>query len=559
MNINSPLIRKFITLGRLDNDKVKLEQGRCRSAAELIVRCSNMSHNELLTQCVELFRVPHFDLSQYDEARIDKGLLKEKLMRRHHVVPLSQKGSKLVLAVSDPTDYGALENYEFSTGLQCDVVLADYQHIDKLIERLFDATHALELSQQDTEELADLHKEDVKHTVNEEHNSEDDAPIIVYINKILRDAINRSASDLHFEPYDGEYRIRFRIDGVLHEMAHPPWALANRLAARIKVMAKLDISEKRKPQDGRIKITLSQSHQIDFRVSTLPTLWGEKIVMRVLDSSDISLGIDALGYEEAQKEKYLNALKQPHGMILVTGPTGSGKTVSLYSGLSILNTAERNISTAEDPVEINVKGINQVQINTKADLTFANALRAFLRQDPDVVMVGEIRDLETAEIAIKASQTGHLVLSTLHTNSAPETLTRLLNMGVPAYNVASSVTLVIAQRLARKLCKHCKEPDKAPRDELLKQGFSEASLERIKLYKAVGCEECTDGFKGRTGLYEVLEITPTLSQAIMDGASSLDLSRLAKQEGFTTLRESGLHKAAEGVTSIAEVNRVTQL
>ncbi|MEO2281706.1 type IV-A pilus assembly ATPase PilB [Pseudoalteromonas pernae] len=559
MNINSPLIRKFITLGRLDNDKVKLEQDRCRSAAELIVRCSSMSHNELLTQCVELFRVPHFDLSQFDENRIDKSLLKEKLIRRHRVLPLSQKGTKLVLAVSDPTDYGAFENYEFSTGLQCEVVLSDFQHIDKLIERLFDATHALELSQKDTEELADLHKEEVKNVVDDNQYSDDDAPIIVYINKILRDAINRSASDLHFEPYDGEYRVRFRIDGVLHEMAHPPWALANRIAARIKVMAKMDISEKRKPQDGRIKISLSRSHQIDFRVSTLPTLWGEKIVMRILDSSDISLGIDALGYEEDQKAKYLRALKQPHGMILVTGPTGSGKTVSLYSGLSILNTAERNISTAEDPVEINVKGINQVQINTKADLTFANALRAFLRQDPDVVMVGEIRDLETAEIAIKASQTGHLVMSTLHTNSAPETLTRLLNMGVPAYNVASSVTLVIAQRLARKLCKHCKEPDKLPHDELLKQGFTEEQLSRLKLFKAVGCEECTDGFKGRTGLYEVMEITPPLAQAIMDGASSLDLARLAKNDGYTTLRESGLHKAAEGITSISEVNRVTQL
>ncbi|MFY8273609.1 type IV-A pilus assembly ATPase PilB [Pseudoalteromonas sp. SSDWG2] len=558
MNINSPLIRKFITLGRLDNDKVKLEQDRCRSAAELIVRCSNMSHNELLTQCVELFRVPHFDLSQFDETRIERSLLKERLMRRHHVIPLVQKGSKLVLAVSDPTDYGALENYEFSTGLQCDVVLADYQYIDKLIDRLFDATHALELSQKDTEELADLHKDDAKVPEDDSQYSDDDAPIIVYINKILRDAINRHASDLHFEPYDGEYRIRFRVDGVLHEMAHPPWALASRLAARIKVMAKLDISEKRKPQDGRIKLSLSQRHQVDFRVSTLPTLWGEKIVMRILDSSDVKLGIDALGYEEDQKKKYLHALAQPHGMILVTGPTGSGKTVSLYTGLSILNTAERNISTAEDPVEINVKGINQVQINPKADLTFANALRAFLRQDPDVVMVGEIRDLETAEIAIKAAQTGHLVMSTLHTNSAPETLTRLLNMGVPSYNVASSVSLIIAQRLARKLCKHCKTPDELPKDELLNQGFTEEQVNNIKLFKAVGCDECTDGFKGRTGLYEVMEITPTLSQAIMDGANSLELAALAKKDGYQTIRESGLHKVAEGVTSLTEVNRVTQ-
>ncbi|WP_105264833.1 type IV-A pilus assembly ATPase PilB [Pseudoalteromonas sp. T1lg76] len=556
MNINSPLIRKFITLGRLDNDKVRLEQDRCRSAAELIVRCSNMSQNELLSQCVELFRVPYFDLSQFDEQSIDTNLLKERLIRRHHVLPLAKKGNRLMLAVSDPTDYGALENYEFSTGLQCDVVLCDYQHIDKLIESLFDATHALKISEQDVKELEQIQHDD-GHVADDHETSDDDAPIIVYINKILRDAIHREASDLHFEPYDGEYRIRFRIDGVLHEMAHPPFNLANRLAARIKVMAKLDISEKRKPQDGRIKMSLSQHRKIDFRVSTLPTLWGEKIVMRILDGSTTLLGIDVLGYEPEQKLLYLDALAQPQGMILVTGPTGSGKTVSLYTGLSILNTAERNISTAEDPVEINVKGINQVQINPKADLTFANALRAFLRQDPDVVMVGEIRDLETAEIAIKASQTGHLVLSTLHTNSAPETITRLLNMGVPAYNVASSVTLVIAQRLARKLCKHCKVPEQLPVDELLKQGYSEAEAANLTLYRAVGCDECTEGYKGRIGLYEMLPISPKISQAVMNGATSIEIAAIAKQDGFTTLRGAGLRKAAAGITSLTEINRVT--
>ncbi|WP_105253731.1 type IV-A pilus assembly ATPase PilB [Pseudoalteromonas sp. T1lg75] len=559
MNINSPLIRKFITLGRLDNDKVRLEQDRCRSAAELIVRCSNMSQNELLTQCVELFRVPYFDLSQFDEQSIDKSLLKERLIRRHHVIPLAQKGNRLMLAVSDPTDYGALENYEFSTGMQCDVVLCDYQQIDKIIENLFDATHALKISEEDAKDLGQIHHEDDDHAADEHETRDDDAPIIVYINKILRDAIHREASDLHFEPYDGEYRIRFRIDGVLHEMAHPPFNLSNRLAARIKVMAKLDISEKRKPQDGRIKLSLSQHRKIDFRVSTLPTLWGEKIVMRVLDASDITLGIDSLGFEEQQKQLYLQALAQPYGMILATGPTGSGKTVSLYTGLSILNTAERNISTAEDPVEINVKGINQVQINPKADLTFANALRAFLRQDPDVVMVGEVRDLETAEIAIKASQTGHLVLSTLHTNSAPETITRLLNMGVPAYNVASSVTLVIAQRLARRLCKHCKEPEQLPVDELLNQGYSEKEIANLTLYKAVGCDECTEGYKGRIGLYELLPISPKISQAIMNGATSMEIKEIAMKDGFTTLRESGLHKAAAGITSLTEINRVTLL
>ena len=559
MNINSPLIRKFITLGRIDSDTVKAHQEQSRCAAETIVRSSNMSNQELLAQCVELFRTPYIDLSSFDPRSIDKHLLNEQLIRRHHMLPISTKGNKLFLAASDPTDYGAFENYEFSTGLQCEVVLADYRQIDNLIEQLFDATHTLKLSQEDSDELSHLAKQDYDNHHPEQGNEDDDAPIIVYINKILRDAIRRGASDLHFEPYDGDYRIRFRIDGVLHEMANPPYALSTRLAARIKVMSKLDISEKRKPQDGRIKLTISPRNSIDFRVSTLPTMWGEKIVMRVLDSSNATLGIDALGYEEEQKQLYLHALQQPQGMILVTGPTGSGKTVSLYSGLSILNTPERNISTAEDPVEINVKGINQVQINPKAELTFANALRAFLRQDPDVVMVGEIRDLETAEVAIKAAQTGHLVLSTLHTNSAPETITRLLNMGVPAYNVASSVSLIIAQRLARRLCKYCKEPEQLPTEELIKQGFDANSVAQVKLYQAKGCDQCTDGYKGRVGIYEVLEVSADIAKVIVSGGSSIDIAETAKEAGCATLRQSGLRKAAEGITSLSEVNRVTRL
>ncbi|KJY97819.1 type IV-A pilus assembly ATPase PilB [Pseudoalteromonas ruthenica] len=559
MNINSPLIRKFITLGRIDSDTVKVHQEQSRCAAETIIRSSNMSNQELLAQCVELFRTPYIDLSSFDPRSIDKHLLNEQLIRRHHMLPISAKGNKLFLAASDPTDYGAFENYEFSTGLQCEVVLADYRQIDNLIEQLFDATHTLKLSQEDSDELSHLAKQDYDNHHPEQGNEDDDAPIIVYINKILRDAIRRGASDLHFEPYDGDYRIRFRIDGVLHEMANPPYALSTRLAARIKVMSKLDISEKRKPQDGRIKLTISPRNSIDFRVSTLPTMWGEKIVMRVLDSSNATLGIDALGYEEEQKQLYLHALQQPQGMILVTGPTGSGKTVSLYSGLSILNTPERNISTAEDPVEINVKGINQVQINPKAELTFANALRAFLRQDPDVVMVGEIRDLETAEVAIKAAQTGHLVLSTLHTNSAPETITRLLNMGVPAYNVASSVSLIIAQRLARRLCKYCKEPEQLPTEELIKQGFDANSVAQVKLYQAKGCDQCTDGYKGRVGIYEVLEVSADIAKVIVSGGSSIDIAKTAKEAGCATLRQSGLRKAAEGITSLSEINRVTRL
>ena len=371
------------------------------------------------------------------------------------------------------------------------------------------------------------------------------------------DAIKKGASDLHFEPYEHKYRIRFRIDGILHEVASPPNTLASKLSARIKVMSRLDIAEKRKPQDGRIKLKVTERKSIDFRVSTMPTLWGEKIVMRILDSSSAMLGIDVLGYEPEQKKLYLDALEQPQGMILVTGPTGSGKTVSLYTGLNILNQPERNISTAEDPVEINLEGVNQVQINTKADMTFANALRAFLRQDPDVVMVGEIRDLETAEISIKAAQTGHLVLSTLHTNSAPETITRLLNMGVPAYNVASSISLIIAQRLARRLCSKCKTPEQLPREELIRQGFNEQQIQDMVLYAPKGCENCTDGYKGRVGIYEVMKITPEIAQIIMRGGNSLEIADVSLKAGYNNLRLSGIRKAAEGVTSLAEINRVT--
>lgn len=414
------------------------------------------------------------------------------------------------------------------------------------------------MSEDDFKEFSGMDVEDTQQQQdsNDEKDKED-APIIVYINKILMDAIKKGASDLHFEPYEHKYRIRFRIDGMLHEMASPPTSLSTRLSARIKVMSRLDIAEKRKPQDGRIKLKISDRKSIDFRVSTLPTLWGEKIVMRILDSSSAMLGIDVLGYEPEQKALYMDALAQPQGMILVTGPTGSGKTVSLYTGLNILNKPERNISTAEDPVEINLEGINQVQINPKAEMTFANALKAFLRQDPDVVMVGEIRDLETAEISIKAAQTGHLVMSTLHTNSAPETLTRLLNMGVPAYNVASSISLIIAQRLARRLCPKCKTPETLPEEELNRQGFVKAGINDITLYKANGCDHCTEGYKGRVGVYEVVKITPEIAQVIMEGGNSIQIADMAAKAGFANLRISGLKKAAAGVTSLAEINRVT--
>ncbi|TMN81815.1 MULTISPECIES: type IV-A pilus assembly ATPase PilB [unclassified Pseudoalteromonas] len=558
MNINSPLLRKFLTLGRIDADTVKAKQQEFASTAELISKCGKIDSKELAEQCIDLFRVPYFDLKDFDPASIPADLVKEKLIRKHHILPLVQKGRKVYVAASDPTDYGAFENFEFSTGFSCEIVVVDYIQLDNKIEQLLDATGSLDLSDDEFKEFADLDTENQKESTPQD-DDKDDAPIIVYINKILMDAIKKGASDLHFEPYEHKYRIRFRIDGILHEVASPPNTLATKLSARIKVMSRLDIAEKRKPQDGRIKLKITERKSIDFRVSTMPTLWGEKIVMRILDSSSAMLGIDVLGYEEEQKKLYMDALGQPQGMILVTGPTGSGKTVSLYTGLNILNQPERNISTAEDPVEINLEGINQVQINPKADMTFANALRAFLRQDPDVVMVGEIRDLETAEISIKAAQTGHLVLSTLHTNSAPETITRLLNMGVPAYNVASSISLIIAQRLARRLCPKCKTPEQLPSEELSRQGFSTAQIDDMTLYAPKGCDSCTDGYKGRVGIYEVMQITPEIAQIIMRGGNSLEIAEVSLKAGFNNLRLSGLRKAADGLTSLAEINRVTNM
>ena len=497
------------------------------------------------------------DLDFFDINAIPESLRNEKLIRKHHILPLAKRHKTLFLAVVDPTDMTSVEDFEFNTGLNAEMIVVEFDKLHKAIDKLFDttATDSFTDTQWDLAKmgLASGEEEDTK-TVGSDS---EDQPIISFINKMLHDAIRKGASDLHFEPYEKSYRIRFRIDGILHEVASPPVALSTRLSARLKVMSRLDIAEKRVPQDGRIKLKLSQKKSIDFRVSTLPTLWGEKIVMRILDSDSAVLGIDILGYEPEQKQLYLDALAQPQGMILVTGPTGSGKTVSLYTGLNILNTEETNISTAEDPVEINLPGINQVQVNPRAGLTFPSALKAFLRQDPDVIMVGEIRDLETAEIAIKAAQTGHLVLSTLHTNSAPETLTRLLNMGVPAYNVASSVTLIIAQRLARRLCNHCKAVEQLPEQEALKQGFMASQISQLKLFKPVGCDHCTGGYKGRLGIYEVMPITAQIAAKIMAGANSLDIAAQAQSEGFPNLRQSALKKAAAGLTSLAEVNRVT--
>ncbi len=559
MQLNSPLLRKLENYGLIETNSIDFNNGDI-SLPERICSSTSLSSKELAKKASTLFQAPFLDLANYDMSMLPSGRVRnDKLIKKHKVLPVAQKGKTIYLASADPTNFDAFEDFEFNTGLQTEVVVVDFEQLDLAIESLFDKSDGIELSDEQMQELSGVSADvdDKADLATDVNSKEDDAPIIVYINKILMDAIKKGASDLHFEPYEKKYRIRFRVDGVLHEIASPPIGLESRISARIKVMSQLDLAEKRKPQDGRIKLKISQKKSIDFRVSTLPTLWGEKIVMRILDSSSAMLGIEVLGYEDAQKELYLNALGQPQGMILVTGPTGSGKTVSLYTGLNILNLPERNISTAEDPVEINLEGINQVQINPRADMTFANALRAFLRQDPDVVMVGEIRDLETAEISIKAAQTGHLVLSTLHTNSAPETLTRLMNMGVPSYNIASSISLIIAQRLARRLCPACKEPETLPHEELMKLGFSNEQVFDLNLFKAVGCDKCTEGYKGRVGIYEVMPITPKIADVIMQGGNSLDIAQIAEQEGINNLRKSGLLKAANGVTSITEINRVT--
>lgn len=529
---NKPFIRYLVEDKKLDGEKI----------------AAILSHR---------FGYPYIQLSHFDTSLVPEGVRNEKLIHKHNALPLFLRGKVLFIAMSDPTNLEALEEIQFNTGYSTELILTDESGLQRCIEKVLeDESSALDITDIDSEELAGL---DVQEENNDDsvNSGEDDAPIVVFINKILLDAIKKGASDLHFEPYEKSFRIRFRIDGILTEIARPPVSLSSRMSARLKVMSKLDIAERRVPQDGRIKLALSKKKSIDFRVSTLPTMWGEKIVMRILDSSSAMLGIDMLGYEPEQKKIYMEALEQPQGMILVTGPTGSGKTVSLYTGLNILNTEERNISTAEDPVEINLEGINQVQINNRAGLTFPSALRSFLRQDPDIVMVGEIRDLETAEIAIKAAQTGHLVLSTLHTNSAAETLTRLLNMGVPSYNVASSVTIIIAQRLARRLCPHCKVPEQLSELQLAEQGFPADKLTDIKLFKPVGCDQCTGGYKGRVGIYEVIKISPEISTIIMEGGNSLDIAKQCQKEGYNNLRQSGLQKAMSGMTSLAEINRVT--
>jgi type IV pilus assembly protein PilB len=518
---------------------------------------------KLATVASEEFGSPVFDLSCYDRESYNKELVSMEMVLKHNAVPLYKRGTRLYIGLGDPSDLHALDEIKFNTGLNTEAVVVDAVALSKFIKRMQEGDEASNvgtgLEGLEDSGLDDLDTEAVDEGGGGDINvgEADETPVVRFINKAMVDAIRTGASDLHFEPYEKVYRVRFRTDGMLHEVARPPVQLGSRLAARLKVMAQMDISERRVPQDGRIKLKLSKNKAIDFRVNTCPTLFGEKVVARILDPSSAKMGIDALGYEPDQKELYMKALEKPQGMILVTGPTGSGKTVSLYTGINILNTPERNISTAEDPVEINLEGINQVNVNPKTGLGFAEALKSFLRQDPDIIMVGEIRDLETGSIAIKAAQTGHMVMSTLHTNSAAETITRLLNMGIPAFNLATSLNLIIAQRLGRRLCSSCKEPVQYPKEMLLAEGFLESDLEKAQFMKPVGCSKCAKGYKGRVGIYEVVKITPALQEMIMTGGNSIEISRLARKEGFNDIRRSGLIKCLQGLSSLEEVNRVT--
>jgi type IV pilus assembly protein PilB len=508
------------------------------------------------------FGVPVMDISGLDLSQAPVKLVDEKLINLHHALPLYKRGNRLFVGISDPTNTRALDEIKFHANLTVEPILVDEDLLRRGIEQAFTQVDNLNDSMGDDEGLENLELGSVDDDPGDGPGGVDakgdDTPVVKFINKVLLDAIKRGASDIHFEPYENEYRVRLRMDGILRSVAKPPVKLNPRIASRLKVMASLDIAERRVPQDGRIKLNLSKTKSMDFRVSTCPTLFGEKIVLRILDGSAAKLGIDKLGYEDVQKKLFLDAIEKPYGMVLVTGPTGSGKTVSLYTALNILNTEGRNISTVEDPVEIRVSGINQVQQNQKRGMTFAAALRSFLRQDPDVIMVGEIRDLETAEIAVKAAQTGHMVLSTLHTNDAPQTIARLMNMGIAPFNIISSVTLVIAQRLARKL-HDCKKPTSLPKHALLAEGFEEADVDAgITLYEAVGCDECNEGYKGRTGIYQVMPMTEEIQAIVLEGGNAMKIAQAAERSGINDLRKSALLKARNGITSLAEINRVTK-
>ncbi|MEJ5897632.1 type IV-A pilus assembly ATPase PilB [Aquabacterium sp. G14] len=555
--------RVLVNAGKLDSVEAdalaKTAKEQKSSFVHAVVSSGKLSASALAQTLSKALSVPVVDLSAIDVQRLPKGIIDNKLSSQYQVLALSKRGNRLFVAASDPTSQEAVERIKFATQLNPEWIIVEH---DKLLKMLEGSTASAQ------EQLAALASSDFEFDVTEDTGTAqqdspdmaaevEDAPVVRFLQKMLIDAINARASDLHFEPYEYNYRVRFRVDGELREVTQPPIAIKEKLASRIKVISKLDIAEKRVPQDGRMKLKFGNK-AIDFRVSTLPTLFGEKIVIRILDPSSAKLGIEALGYEPAEKERLLAAIGRPYGMVLVTGPTGSGKTVSLYTCLNILNQPGVNISTVEDPAEINLPGINQVNVNDRAGLNFSTALKAFLRQDPDIIMVGEIRDLETADIAIKAAQTGHMVMSTLHTNDAPGTLTRLMNMGVAPFNIASSVILITAQRLARKLCENCKVPADYPREALLRAGYKESELDGSwKPYKAVGCSSCNNGYKGRVGIYQVMPISEEIQRIILSQGTAMDIAKQAKAEGVRDLRESGLVKVRAGVTSLEEVIAVT--
>ncbi|HEY8623337.1 MAG TPA: type IV-A pilus assembly ATPase PilB [Casimicrobiaceae bacterium] len=561
----SGLARAMVQHGLLSEYDAEALQGQAQTAnigfVEQMLLSKRMNAAQVAVFASRAFGAPLFDLTGFDLDQINKDFVDARIAVTRRILPLHKRGNRLFVAVSDPANMQALDEVRFKTNLVINAVVVEDDKlghaIAKVVESLGQSLKDL-VSADDLE--VDLQEASSQSQTDEDGNPDvDDAPVVKYIQKILLDAIATGVSDIHFEPYEKFYRIRYRLDGVLKEVAQPPLVIKDKMASRIKVISKLDISEKRVPQDGRMKLVLNKTRSIDFRVSTLPTLYGEKIVLRILDAAGVKLGIEALGYEPDQQQMLLNAIGRPYGMILVTGPTGSGKTVSLYTCLNILNQPGINISTAEDPAEIQLPGVNQVNVNEKAGLNFANALRAFLRQDPDIIMVGEIRDLETADISIKAAQTGHLVLSTLHTNDAAATLMRLANMGVPAFNIASSVILITAQRLARKLCTQCKRPEEIPPEALLQAGFSEQDLDGSwQAYGPLGCDHCLGtGYKGRVGIYEVMPITDDMRQVIMRNGTVLDIAEQGKKEGVRNLRQSGLLKVKQGLTSLEEIEAVT--
>jgi len=558
------LVREGLLTAEIATEASALAKREKMSFALYVVEKGMVEGLQVAKIAAEEFGSPIFDLHAYDSSVFEaKDLVSIELIQKHHALPLFKRGTRLFVGIADPADLRALDEIRFNTGLNTEAVVVDVQALSQAIKKLVEGGEGggvgTGLDDLGDEGLEDLDIEAVDETGKNDVNvnEADETPVVRFINKVLVDAIRTGASDIHFEPYEKMYRVRYRTDGILHEVAKPPVQMSARMAARLKVMSQMDISERRVPQDGRMKMKISKNKSIDFRVNTLPTLWGEKICARILDPSSAQLGIDALGYEPVQKQLYLDALQRPQGMIIVTGPTGSGKTVSLYTGLNILNTAEVNISTAEDPVEINLEGINQVNVNPKQGLGFAEALKSFLRQDPDVIMVGEIRDLETGSIAVKAAQTGHMVMSTMHTNSAAETITRMINMGIQPFNIATSLELIIAQRLGRRLCSACKQPVEYPKAALLEEGFSESDIENAQLFKAVGCSKCNNGYKGRVGIYEVVKVTDKISRIIMEEGNSIQIDDMCRQEGFNSLRQSALMKVLQGVTTLEEANRVT--